>query len=118
MARESISKYLYLRTIRELGRDGAKVRNIDIANVLGYSRPSITNAVRRLSNEGLVTVEKKGGILLTETGRAEAEKANARSVILSDFFKRLGAEEKTALENASRIEPLITDELLDLMRMH
>lgn len=117
MAKESISKYLYLRTIRTLGMNGAKVRNVDIANVLGYSKPSITNAMKRLENEGLIRIDKKAGIVLTDAGLTAADKTAGRNVILLDFFRQLGASEALAAENARRIEPLISDDLLDLIRV-
>ena len=117
MAKESLSKYLYLRTIRELGKEGAKVRNVDIANILGYSRPSITNAMKRLLSEGLVVMDRKAGIVLTAAGLAAADKAAERNIIIADFFRSLGACEEEAVLNASRIEPLVSDELLDLMKV-
>ena len=117
MAKESISKYLYLRAIRALGNECAKVRNVDIANMLSYSRPSVTNAMKRLENEGLIHIDKKAGIVLTDEGLEIADKAAERNVILQDFFCSLGASEAAAIENARRIEPLISDELMELIQI-
>ncbi len=107
-----ITRNLYLRTIRKLQREGRKVRNVDIARELGYSRPSVTMAMKRLRGDGLVAEGGDGGICLTERGSEAAERSEARAAVLADCFRKLGAEETAAEENAGRIEHLISDDLL------
>ena len=106
-----ITRNLYLRTIRKLQREGRKVRNVDVARELGYSRPSVTMAMKRLRSDGLVAEGGDGGICLTERGSEAAERSEARMTVLAEGFRRLGAGETEAEDNAGRIEHLISDEL-------
>ncbi len=108
----TVTRNLYLRTIRKLQREGGKVRNVDVARELGYSRPSVTMAVKRLRSDGLVDENGDNGICLTERGSEAAERSEARAAVLADCFRKLGAEETAAEENAGRIEHLISDDLL------
>ncbi len=114
MAEKRITtKYLYLRTIRRLALNGGNVRNADLARELGYTRPSITGAVRRFRNEGLIEEEGSGGIRLTDRGMAAAEQSEDRSSVLAGFFRSLGVSEESASDNAGRIEHLISDDLFE-----
>lgn len=113
MIKESESRRTYLKTILELRKDGARVRNSDIAKALSYSRPSVTNAVKKLIAEGFAQIDDIFGIILTEKGLDEAEKLVERNRILTQCFLRLGAEESVAKENAYRLEFIITDELFE-----
>ncbi len=113
---ENESKQMYLKTIWMLGKSGKKVRNIDIARTLGYSKPSVTNAVRKLISNGMVIADKNNGIILTDAGRTAAEKLISRYMVLNDFLISLGAGKETAEENACRLELLITDELFNIIQ--
>lgn len=110
------SKRTYLRAIRELGRDGARVRNVDVAAALGFSRPSVTNAVKKLAADGLVTVSPKNDIALTEEGAAAADMLAERSLVLERFFAGLGAPGPVAKENAALIAGVMTDELYETVK--
>lgn len=100
MIKESESRRTYLKTILELRKDSARVRNSDIAKALSYSRPSVTNAVKKLIAEGYAQIDDIFGIFLTEKGLDEAEKLVERNRILTQCFLRMGAEESVAKENA------------------
>ena len=109
------SRQTYLRTIRQLGRDGARVRNVDIAAALDYSRPSVTNAVKKLAAEGLVTVSKNE-IVLTEAGAAEADGLMERSAAVKALLLRIGAPDPVAGENAALLAGVMTDELYEIVK--
>jgi Mn-dependent DtxR family transcriptional regulator len=109
------SRQTYLKTIRALGMDGARVRNVDIAAALGYSRPSVTNAVRKLAAEGLVSVTKNT-IALTESGAAEADGLMEKSAAIEALLLRMGAPAAVAAENAGLLAGVITDELYETVK--
>ena len=101
----------YLETILVLHNTTGFVRSIDIANKLGYSKPSISRAVVILKENGYITVEKSGEIILTEKGREKAESIYARHLVLREFLKNvLGVDEDTANSDACKIEHDISDE--------
>ena len=115
MKAENESRQMYLKTILKLSKSGQRVRKIDIAKELCYSKPSITSAVRKLVADGMVT-DIKGEISLTDKGKEIAEMLNEKNTVLTTFFIELGAESSIAEENACRIEHVITDEMFDIIR--
>lgn len=101
----------YLETILVLHNTTGFVRSIDIANKLGYSKPSISRAVLILKENGYITVEKSGEIILTDKGREKAESIYARHLVLREFLGNiLGVDEETANSDACKIEHDISDE--------
>ncbi len=106
------SRNVYLRTILRLSNCKAKIRNIDIAKELGYSRPSVTNALKKLSGDGFVILSESNGITLTPIGKEIAEESEWRCNILIEHFMRIGVPEFESKENAFRIEHLVTNELI------
>lgn len=112
----SESKEMYLETILQLHQKGARVRSIDVATELGFSRPSVSIAIKNLQNEGLVVVEADSEISLTAEGLRQAKAVCERHQVLTDFFLSLGAEEKSAEENACRIEHIISNDLFELIK--
>lgn len=110
------SQKIYLRTIAELGQTLEKVRNVDIAAALGYTKPSVSNMIQKLRSTGLVSSESTTCISLTETGKKEAELFSERMDILKDFLLYLGADEKSACENAVHIEHVISDDVFQLIK--
>ena len=116
MKEKVTSKHLYLRTIYRLSQDRSRIRNVDIAKELGYSKPSVTNAIKKLCSDGLISSEKEHGIRLTENGLALAEESTERCDILAEYFMKLGLEKDAAYENAHRIGSHITDELFALIQ--
>ena len=76
----------------------------------GFSKPSISRAMKHLKEGGFINVDENGFITLTESGRAVAEKIYERHTVLSDLFERLGVPDDVAAEDACRIEHVISDE--------
>ena len=117
MKEKVTSRHLYLRTIYRLSQDRSRIRNVDIAKELGYSKPSVTNAIKKLCSDGLISSEKEHGIRLTENGLALAEESTERCDILAEYFMKLGLKKDAAYENARLIGNQITDELFELVRL-
>ena len=101
----------YLERILMLEETIGSVRSIDIANSMNFARSSVSIAVKKLENDGLITVDRKDFYIhLTAAGRAIGEKTLHKHKILSLFFVKLGVSPKTAEEDACKIEHDISDE--------
>ncbi|MGN0689076.1 MAG: metal-dependent transcriptional regulator [Oscillospiraceae bacterium] len=94
----------YLETILILREKGIAVRSVDIANELGFSKPSVSRAVKNLKDGGFITVNENGYIFLTEKGEENARIIYERHQIISAWLIEIGVDVKTALEDACRIE--------------
>ena len=108
----------YLETILELYKKNGKVRSIDIANELGYSKPSISVAMKHFRENGYVTIDELGYITLTEAGKSIAESMAERHSILTEYLISIGVSAKTASEDACRIEHVISEESFEKMKQH
>lgn len=108
----------YLETIQVLRERLGQVRSIDIANELGFSKPSISIAMKRLRENGYIQVDGQGMITLTESGMEIASKVYERHRFLSYYLQKIGVNEKTAAEDACRIEHVISQETFDRLREH
>ncbi len=101
----------YLETILILKNRQGFVRSIDVANELGFSKPSISRAMSILRDNGYLTIELGGNIVLTEKGREHALSVYEKHTVITDFFVRvLGVNEKIAEKDACKIEHDISDE--------
>ncbi len=100
---------MYLETIFLLTKKNKNVRSIDIAEEMGFSKPSVSRAVGLLKGGGYITVDKDGYLSLTEVGFEVAEKMYERHKLLSDLFVSLGVDEETASDDACKIEHHISD---------
>ena len=116
--RHKESEEMYLETILLLQRNTGYVRSVDIATELGYSKASVSRAMKILLTKEYITIGKHGEILLTEAGQAKAEKVYKTHRIIMELLMRIGADEALAEENACRIEHVISDELLELIKKH
>lgn len=109
---------MYLETILVLSEYSKNVRAIDIGEHMGYSKPSVSRAVGLLKSGGYITVGVDGGIKLTEEGMDLAKKIYERHTVLSDFFMKIGVNEETALNDACKIEHVISDETFAALKKH
>lgn len=112
------SAEMYLETIYTLSQRKNAVRSIDVAQALGYSRPSVSRAVGLLRQDGYLEMDADGFLKLTEVGRRTAEKVYERHTILTAAFIALGVDETTACEDACRIEHVISDKTLAALKSH
>jgi len=108
----------YLETILILQRRQGTVRSVDIANELGYSKASVSVAMRHLREQELITVDQGGYIILLPKGTAIAEQMLERHELISRWLIRLGVSEETALADACRIEHVISEESFEAMKAH
>ncbi|MCI8549037.1 MAG: metal-dependent transcriptional regulator [Lachnospiraceae bacterium] len=108
----------YLETILILGQKNGNVRSIDIANELDFSKPSVSVAMKNLRNAKHILMDRDGYITLTESGRKIAETIYERHTLLSLWLIRLGVSEKTATEDACRIEHVISAESFSAIKKH
>ncbi len=108
---------MYLETILRLSQE-KPVRSIDIAEDMGYSKPSVSRAVGLLKEGQFIIVDKDGTITLTEKGREVAQKILDRHQLLTDCLMRLGVSEKTATEDACKIEHDISDESFEAIKKY
>lgn len=106
----------YLETILVLSNKGDKVRSIDIVTETGYTKPSISRAVKSLKESGYISVDVHGYIDLLPSGRAIAEKIYERHRFLSKYLMKIGVSEETALTDACRIEHVISEESFDKLK--
>ncbi len=109
---------MYLETIRILEEKLGAVRALDVSRHMGYSKPSVSRALKLLKLDGYIRISEEGHIALTPSGRAIAEKIYERHTILTDMLKMLGVDEKTAAEDACEIEHVISDESFEAIKRH
>ena len=109
---------MYLETIRVLQEKTGHVRSTDIADYMGYSKPSVSRAVGILKSGGFIQVEKDGGIILTDAGRAVADKIYERHTLLTQLLMALGVSKETAAEDACKMEHAISDESFQSIKNH
>ncbi len=107
---------MYLETIYVLSQKSNFVRSIDIVEYMGYSKPSVSRAVGLLKNGGYITVSKEGYITLTEAGLSTAKKIFERHTVILEFLVALGVDKQIALEDACKIEHVISDESFYAMK--
>lgn len=106
----------YLETILMLQRRLGQVRSIDVVNELGYSKPSVSFAMKKFRENGLVEFDDKGYITLTDAGLEIAERTFERHNLLASYLMGIGVSEKTAREDACRIEHALSSESFDKIK--
>lgn len=107
---------MYLESIYVLTKKNGSVRSIDIAEYMGYSKPSISRAMGLLKDGDFIRIAKDGTITLTRAGIAVAEKIYERHTLLSNLLIRLGVSEETASEDACKLEHAISDESFEAIK--
>ncbi len=100
----------YLEKILMLQNKSGQVRSIDIAVELGYSKPSISIAMKKLRENELIEMDGNNYITLTPRGREIAERTYDRHVTISALFTHLGVDEDTAAKDACKVEHDLSDE--------
>ena len=109
---------MYLETIYVLTRHSTSVRSIDVAESMGYSKPSVSRAIGILKSGDYITVDKSGFITLTEKGIKTAESLYERHTILTDLLISLGVAPETAAVDACKIEHVISTESFDAIKTY
>ena len=100
----------YLEAILMLKERNGSVHSVDIAQELGYSKASISVAMKKLRENGYIEVDRNNHISLTQAGSEIAERIYERHRILTALLMRMGVTETTAKEDACRLEHNLSDE--------
>lgn len=108
----------YLETILVLRERGVEVRSIDIVHEMELSKPSVSRAMSILRSGGFIEVDKDGYITLTEPGEEIAQRIYERHRVLTDWLIGIGVDEKTAAEDACKLEHDISSESFDKLKKH
>lgn len=109
---------MYLETIYVLSKKIVNVRSLDIAEYMGFSKPSVSRAVSLLKKDEYIYVDAKGYITLSEKGKTIAAHIYEKHQILSEFLETLGVSRETALSDACKIEHCISDESFEAIKKH
>lgn len=109
---------MYLETIYVLGQKQQNVRSIDVAEEMGFSKPSVSRGVSILKQQEYLTVDGNGFLELTDSGMDLAKKIYERHTILTEALVRLGVDPEIAQQDACKMEHIISDETLNAFKRH
>ena len=108
----------YLERILMLEIANGKVKSIDIALDMNFSKPSVSIAMKKLKENNYITIDKKGYIHLTENGEKIAKAIYERHVLLTKALMYLGVDEETAKQDACKIEHDLSEESFQCRKKH
>ena len=103
----------YLETILMLSQRMGKVRSIDVVNELGFTKASVSIAMKKLRENGYIAVDGEGNLTLLEPGLEIAQRIYSRHRLLTHFFVQLGVDEQTAAEDACKAEHILSEQTLE-----
>jgi Mn-dependent DtxR family transcriptional regulator len=106
----------YLETIYVLMKKNGRVRSIDVANHLNFSKPTISIQMKRFCENGYITYDENRNIHLTEKGSEIARRVHERHTLLSDVLIAIGVDEKQAYEDACKIEHNISNKSFECIK--
>ena len=109
---------MYLETIYILSLRSSAVRSVDVGEYMGFSKPSVSRAIGLLKRSGLVQTDEDGYLKLTKEGEAQAKGIYERHTVLTKLLITLGVDEKTAADDACRIEHYISEQTFDAIKAH
>ncbi|MDR1131477.1 MAG: metal-dependent transcriptional regulator [Oscillospiraceae bacterium] len=112
------SAEMYLETILVLSKRNPSVRSVDIAAELNYKKSSVSVAMKNLRENGYIRVDADGFITLEQKGREIAETMLERHTLISDWLTRLGVSRDTAIDDACRMEHIISAESFKAIKKH
>ncbi len=107
---------MYLESIYVLCNKKQAVRSIDVAEHMNYSKPSVSRAVGLLKKDEYIAIDKDGYISLTELGKKKGKSIFERHTVLTQMLISLGVDEKTASEDACRMEHVISEKTFNAMK--
>ncbi len=116
MVKYQESEEMYLETILLLKQKSANVHAINVAEELGYSKPSVSRGVNLLIQKGYISIGNGGELQFTEAGKQKAEGIYERHIVITKLLEMTGADRALAEENACRIEHVITLELFEILK--
>ena len=107
---------MYLETIYVLSQKKPIVRSIDVAEEMGFSKPSVSRGVSILKREGYLVVQDSGALELTDSGLDLAKKIYERHTVLTELLEKFGVSDDVAAADACKIEHVISDETLNAIK--
>ncbi|HIS13036.1 MAG TPA: metal-dependent transcriptional regulator [Candidatus Ornithospirochaeta stercorigallinarum] len=108
----------YLEAILIISNEKKVVRNIDIARHLEFSKPSVSIALKKLKEKGLIEIDGDNLVTLTKEGLEIAEKTYQKHLGITRVLISLGVDKKTAEKDACRIEHVISEETFNAISEH
>ncbi len=108
----------YLETILVLKERNGTVRSVDIAAEMGFSKPSVSVAMRNLREQECITMGDDGLISLTDKGRSIAESVYERHTLFTQWLVSLGVDQTIAAQDACRIEHVLSKETFEAIKRH
>lgn len=112
------SAEMYLETILILSKQRPHVRSLDVAEYMGYSKPSVSRGMSILKESGFLEMDRDNFLILTESGRALAEKIYERHTVLTTMLIHLGVDPETAAKDACKIEHDLSDASFEAIKKH
>ncbi|MFP3154791.1 metal-dependent transcriptional regulator [Lachnospiraceae bacterium ZAX-1] len=106
----------YLETILVLSQSLPVVRAVDIAGELDFTKSSVSTAMKNLREDNHITVTKDGWIYLTDSGKEIAEMIYERHKFLSSWLESLGVDKQTAVEDACKMEHVLSKKSFDAIK--
>ncbi len=106
----------YLETIFVLKKKYGFVRSIDVAHELSFTKASVSVAMKSFREKGYIIIDEGGGISLTQSGLAIAEKVYERHQLIASVLMQLGVSEETAFDDSCKIEHVISDESFEKLK--
>ncbi|MBQ8305103.1 MAG: metal-dependent transcriptional regulator [Blautia sp.] len=106
----------YLEAILRLSQKNSEVRSVDIAAMLGVSKPSVSHAMKLLREDEYIAMDRYGTITLLEKGAVIARRIYERHVVLSSLLERLGVDSEVAMADACKIEHDLSDETFEKVK--
>ena len=107
---------MYIETIYVLSQSSNFVRAIDVGERMGFSKPSVSRALKILRENGYITVDAKGGITLTSAGKEVAERMYERHHVIASLLVKIGVDPEIATEDSCKIEHVISEETFDKIK--
>lgn len=108
----------YLEAIFILERQLESVHNIDIASYLGYSKSSVSHALKLLQTNELISIQEDKAVELTKQGRKTAQHVYQRHEFFTKMLQQIGVDKYTAEEDACRLEHVISDETFQAIKKY
>ncbi len=110
------SEEMYLEAILLLRKNSSNVRSVDVMSELGLAKSSTSRGMHLLIDKGYITMDESGVIELTAEGKKRAEGVYERHCVLKAAIMKLGGSEELAERDGCRIEHVVSDELLELLK--
>ena len=108
----------YLEAILVLSKQGGGVRSVDIASMLGVSKPSVSHAMKLLREDGYIAMDRYGTVTLLEKGEEIAVRIFERHQVLTKMLEGLGVSEEVAKADACKLEHDVSDESFEKIKEH